>query len=329
MEESLLTGGFLPAAIAVIMCGLGLHLTLTDFKRVMVFPRGILIGLVNLALVAPVLAFLTAKFFGLPAGLAIGLVLLGASPGGAMANMLTHWARGDTALSVSMTAISSVGAVLTVPLFLGLAESHFGGGLSTEISMPGIVGKVFAITILPVALGMWLQHRYPEWADRNEARIGRLTLGLFVLLIVAVLISEGQTILEHATEVAAACLALNLSAMAISFGIAKLSRLQDRQATSIAMELGLHNAALAIAVGAAIDTELTIPAAVYSGFMFVTGGAFAAFMRRRNESAADRSGGDHGGVTGGGIDLESLADREARDPGDLVADSDNRQQTPM
>ncbi len=157
MDSPILVSVLLPAAIAVIMCSLGMELTRDDFRRVLTAPRGVAIGMLNLALISPLLALAMAELFGLPPELAVGLVLLGASPGGMMANMLTHLSRGDTALSVTMTAISSVGAMVTVPLFLGIAGDHFGAAEVGDVGMLGIVLRVFAITIVPVALGMELR----------------------------------------------------------------------------------------------------------------------------------------------------------------------------
>jgi bile acid:Na+ symporter, BASS family len=272
----------LPAAIAVIMFSLGLTLTRADFRRVLVAPRGVAIGMLNLALISPLLAFTMAELFDLPPELAVGLVLLGASPGGMMANMLTHLSRGDTALSVTMTAISSVGAMITVPLFLGLSTDHFGATGLGDVSMVGVVARVFAITIVPVAIGMELRRRRPQRVEAVYPRVRRASLGLFAVVVIGAIASEYDTVAESLAEVAGAALALNVAAMTISFAISKLARLDDRQSTAIALELGIHNSALAIAVGASLAAEVTIPAAVYSSFMLVTGGAFAWAMSRRN-----------------------------------------------
>jgi BASS family bile acid:Na+ symporter len=282
MDSPLIVSILLPAAIAVIMFSLGLALTREDFRRVLVTPRGVAIGMLNLALISPLLALVMADLFGLSPELAVGLVLLGASPGGMMANMLTHLARGDTALSVTMTAISSLGAMVTVPLFLGLAGDHFGADEVGEVGMLGIVLRVFAITIVPVTLGMELRRRRPERVEALYPRVRRISLALFVAVVLGAIASEHDTVIENLAEVAGAALALNLAAMALSFAISKLARLGDRQATAIALELGIHNSALAIAVGVSLSDEVAIPAAVYSSFMLFTGGAFAWAMSRRN-----------------------------------------------
>lgn len=277
----LATEVLLPVCLAIIMLSLGLSLVAEDFRRVVEAPRGIAIGLGNLLVVSPLLAFGAAELFGLDPLLAIGLVLLGASPGGTMANLLTHLARGEVALSVSMTALSSVAALATVPFWLDAAVDHFGGGLATEVSMPGIVARVFAITIVPLAIGMTLRARYPERVAAVYDRARALSLGLFVVVVAVAIAAEGDRAFESFGEVAGAALALNVAAMTISFGVARAARLPERSATAIAMELGVHNATLTIAVAATIDTAIAIPAAVYSMFMFFTAGAFAHVMARR------------------------------------------------
>ena len=286
MDSPLLTSLVLPAAIAVIMCSLGMTLTTADFRRIFVAPRGIAIGMLNLALISPLLALTMAELFNLPPELAVGLVLLGASPGGMMANMLTHLSRGDTALSVSMTAISSVGAIVTVPLFLALAAGHFGAEDIGEASMLGVVARVFAITIVPVAIGMGLRRRYPDTVDAIYPRFRDVSLSLFGLVILGAIASEYDTVAENVLAVGGAALALNVAAMTVSFTIARLARLDDRQATAISLELGIHNAALAIAVGASLAPDLTIPAAVYATFMLFTGGGFGWVMSKRNAAPA-------------------------------------------
>ena len=282
-----MTSVVLPIALAVIMGSLGLSLTPADFKRVFVLPKGVSIGLVNLLAISPLLAFAVAGLYSLSPELAVGLVLLGASPGGAMANLLTHLARGDVALSVTMTAVSSVAAVLTVPLYLTLAADHFGAGdVTDDVSMGGVVARVFLITIIPLAIGMYLRARSPERVEEIQGRVKQVALGVFLVVVVGAVANEFDKIVDNFTSVAAAALTLNVLAMTVSYTVARLARLDDRQSTAIAMELGVHNSALAIAVASTVSTELAIPAAVYSAFMFITAGAFARVMHRRNAPAA-------------------------------------------
>jgi BASS family bile acid:Na+ symporter len=289
VESTLLTSVLLPSVLAVIMIALGLELTTADFRRVVAQPRGVGIGLLNLVVLSPALAFGVAELFGLPAGLAVGLVLLGASPGGTMANVLTHLARGDTALSVTITAISSLAAAITVPLYLELASRHFDAqALVGDLAMGSIVARVFLVTVIPVGIGMWLRHRFPDRVITARPRVVRLAAVLFLLVVVGAIASEYDTVIDNITAILGAVVALNVAALSISFTVSKLARLGDRQATAISLELGIHNAALAIAVGGALATELTVPAAVYGSVMFVSGGAFARLMHHRNTAAYAR-----------------------------------------
>lgn len=273
----------LPLALAVIMVGLGLELTVSDFKRVAVEPRGVTIGLVNLILISPLLAFVIAELYSLSAGLAVGLVLLGTAPGGTTANLLTHLARGDTALSITLTAISSIAAVITVPLYLELAIEHFGAEeLTGDIGMLGIVLRVLLITVIPLSIGMWIRANRPAFTERIAVPFKRVSVAIFVIVVVGVVIAENDLVLENLDDVAAAAITLNIAAMTISFTASRLARLSNRQATAISIELGVHNSTLAIAVGASLATVLTIPAAVYASFMFITAGIFARVMYMRN-----------------------------------------------
>ena len=294
MEESIFATTLLPIAVAVIMGSLGLALTPADFKRIFVEPRGVAIGLTNLLVISPFLAFGVAALYGLEPALAVGLVLLGASPGGAMANLLTHLARGDTALSVTMTALSSLASVLTVPLYLGLSIDVFDAGVGDDVNMAGVVARVFLITVVPLSLAMYVRSRNPERAAELEGRVRKVALGIFLLIVAGAIVGESKTITDNFADLALATLTLNVLAMTISFCVARVARLSDRQSTAIAMELGIHNSTLAITVAAGIATAVAIPAAVYSVFMFATAGAFARLMYRRNARVSGFSRGSGG-----------------------------------
>lgn len=281
----------LPLSLTLIMGSLGLTLTPADFRRVVTAPKGVGIGLINLLLISPLLAFIVADVYGLAAVLAVGVVLLGASPGGTTANMLTHLARGDVALSVSMTAVSSVASVITVPLFLSLGAEYFDAqDISDEISMPGVAARVFLITIVPLAIGMLIRARRTGWALRNMQRARTIALVAFVIVVAGAIITEWETISDAFGEIAAAVITLNLLAMTVSFFIARAAKLSNRQSTAIAMELGVHNTTVALAVATSVDDELAGPAAVYGLFMFFTAGAFAWLMSRRNAATEPESG---------------------------------------
>jgi len=283
MEPSQAITVLLPLALFIIMSSLGLALTLGDFKRVAVQPKGAVIGLFNLVLLSPLLGFLLAKLFGLTAALAVGMVLLGASPGGTTANMMTHLARGDTALSVTMTALSSLAAVITTPLFLGMASAHFAAqDAALQLDMGPIVVKILLITLVPLSIGMAVRAFAPAFALRIEPTAKKIATGFFVLVVVAVLVSEHDEIGKNIALVGPAVLALNVLAMTISYQIAKAAKLDSKQSTAIAIELGVHNTTLAMAVGAMVAPALVVPAAVYGVFMFITAGVFAKIMHSRN-----------------------------------------------
>lgn len=283
MEPSQAITVLLPLSLFIIMSSLGLALTVGDFKRVALYPKGATIGLANLILLSPLLGFLIAKLFGLTAGLAVGMVLLGASPGGTTANMMTHLAKGDTALSVTMTALSSLAAVITTPLFLGLASAHFAAGdTALNLAMGPIVVKVLLITLLPLSLGMAVRAFAPAFAIRIEPVAKKVATGFFVLVVVAVLVAEYKAIGNNFAVVGPAVITLNVLAMTLSYQIAKAAKLDSKQSTAIAIELGVHNTTLAMAVGAMVAPALVVPAAVYGVFMFLTAGVFAKIMHKRN-----------------------------------------------
>ena len=276
----------LPLSLTLIMGSLGLTLTPADFRRVLTAPKGVGIGLTNLLLISPLLAFLVADVYGLAATLAVGVVLLGSSPGGTTANLLTHLARGDVALSVSMTAVSSVASVITVPLFLSLGADYFDAAdISDQISMPGVAARVFLITLVPLSIGMLIRAKRMDWTLRNMDRAKKIALVAFVIVVAGAIATEFDTISDAFGDIAAAVVTLNVLAMTVSFFVARAARLDDRQSTAIAMELGVHNTTVALAVATSVDDTLAGPAAVYGLFMFFTAGLFAKIMSRRNAGA--------------------------------------------
>lgn len=283
MGSSIFITALLPVSLFIIMFSLGMALTLADFRRVVVYPRGVVIGLGNLLLISPLLAFSLAVLFRLPPELAIGMVLLGGAPGGTTANMLTHLARGDTALSVTMTAISSLAAVVTVPFLLHVATGFFAPVSGQfELHMTAIVLKILVITLLPLTLGMIVRARAPVWTTRREPLAKRIATVFFVLVVAAALWAERTHIADNLKTVGLAVICLNVLAMTVSFLMAQLAGLGGPQATAISIELGVHNTTLAMAVGAMVAPVMVIPAAVYGVFMFFTAGAFARWMHARN-----------------------------------------------
>jgi BASS family bile acid:Na+ symporter len=237
---------------------------------------------------SPLLAFGMAQLFGLRPIYAVGLVILGASPGGVLANLLTHLARGETALSISLTATSSLLSVVTIPLYLGLAITQFGAeSLSDDVSALGIALRVLLITTVPLLIGMRLRATRPERALALQRPLGRAAMVAFAAAVTATFVAERERLGEAVGEVLPAAAALSIAAMTISFAVALLAGLPDRSATAISLELGVHNGAVAIAAAETISSDLAIPAAVYSVFMLIPAGILVTWRRRMRETGAD------------------------------------------
>lgn len=288
MEASLLTNLFLPLALGVIMLGLGLGLTVADFRRVATYPRAVVLGLALQVLVLPWVAFALALALDLPAELAVGLMLLAASPGGATANIYSHLARGDVALNITLTAINSLLCLLTLPVILNLSlEFFFGSGQYVPPPVRKVV-EVAVIIVLPVAIGMLIRARAPGVAARTEKPLRLLSVLVLALLVVAAVAQEWRTLLTHLAAVGAACLAFNLASMGTGYATPRLLKLPRRQAIAIAMEIGIHNGTLAIFIALNVlgSTAISVPAAVYSLMMFVTAAVFAFAVTRRGDEAA-------------------------------------------
>ena len=288
MQASLLTNLLLPLALGIIMFGLGLGLGAEDFRRVARYPRAVLAGLALQTLLLPWIAFALAIGFGLAPELAVGLMLLAASPGGATANIYSHLARGDVALNITLTAINSLLCLLTLPVILNLSLEYFLGAGQYVPPPTGKVIEVALIIVLPVVLGMLVRAKWPGFAARAEKPLRLLAVLVLALLIVAAVAKEWQTLAASFAAVGLACLLFNLASMAAGYAAPLALRLPRRQATAIAMEIGIHNGTLAIfiAINVLANTAMSIPAAVYSLLMFFTAALFAGWAARRNAGSA-------------------------------------------
>ncbi|WP_439888222.1 bile acid:sodium symporter family protein [Pseudomonas sp. MBLB4123] len=275
---------FLPVALGIIMLGLGLSLGIADFARVVKFPRPVLIGLGCQLLLLPLLCFGLTKVFGLAPALAVGLMLLAASPGGTTANLYSHLAHGDVALNITLTAVNSVIAILTMPLIVNLALMHFMTGDQAIPLQFGKVLQVFVIVLGPVAVGMWLRSRFPGFAERMQKPV-KLVSALFLLLIIVLaVVKDWQTFVDYAPLVGGAALTFNLLSLAVGYYVPRLLKLSLRQAIAIGMEIGIHNGTLAIALALSPvllnNSTMAIPAAIYSIIMFFTAALFGWWVNR-------------------------------------------------
>ena len=285
-------GGFLtdvlmPVALGVIMLGLGLSLTVEDFRRVVSYPRAAFIGLFSQIVLLPAVAFGLAKAFGLPPELAVGLVLLAASPGGATANLFSHLAKGDVALNITLTAINSLLAVVTMPLFVELALRTF---MEQDKRLPLQTDKaiqVLVIILVPVAIGMAIRSKKEAFAQRLERPVKGLSAGFLALVILAAVLKERANLVEYFQQVGLAALSFNLISLAVGYLLPQLLAVPRRQAIAVGMEIGVHNGTLAIAVATTVlgSTAIAIPAAIYSLIMFFTAAAFGWFLARSEPDA--------------------------------------------
>ena len=283
MQASLLTNLLLPMALGVIMLGLGMGLGLDDFRRVARYPRAVVTGLLLQLLLLPVVAFALALAFGLPAELAVGLMLLAASPGGATANIYSHLARGDVALNITLTAINSLLCLLTLPLVLNLSLEYF---LGAGQYVPPPVRKVIEVAlliVLPVVIGMAVRAQAPRLAARVEKPLRLLSVLVLALLVAAAVAQERDTLVEFFAVVGLACLSFNLISMGVGYAAPIALRLPRRQAIAISMEIGIHNGTLAIFIALNVlgNARISVPAAVYSLLMFATAAVFALLLNRR------------------------------------------------
>lgn len=282
----LVTDILLPISLAVIMASMGLALVPGDFARVVKAPRAFAVGAVGQILLLPLLAFALAlawlALFDPPPALAMGFVLLAACPGGVTSNLLTHLARGDTALSISLTAVISVSSVATIPMIVGLGLALIMGADAPPLSLGETVAGIFAITTVPVALGMAARHFRPETALRLEPAARKIAAGLFVLIVAGAVAAEWDLLVAHFADIGPPVLILNLAAMAMGALIARAARLARPREIAIALETGLQNGTLAIFVGITLigDELMIVPAGVYSLIMFATAGAYVAWMVR-------------------------------------------------
>lgn len=282
MQSTLLTTLLLPLALGVIMLGLGLGLGVDDFRRVARYPRAVIIGLFLQIGVLPWVAFALALMLGLPPELAVGLMLLAASPGGATANIYSHLARGDVALNITLTAVNSVLCLLTLPLILDLSLRWFMGAGQYIPPPVGKIIEVAALILMPVALGMAIRALMPAFAARMAKPVRLLSVLVLALLIIATVVQAHEALLAYFAAIGVACLLFNLASMGMGYVAPLALDLPRGQAIAIAMEIGIHNGTLAIFIALNVleNPVMSIPAAVYSLMMFFTAAAFAFWLLR-------------------------------------------------
>lgn len=275
MESSIITAVFLPVALGIIMLGMGLSLTVADFKRIFVYPKAVAIGLVNQIILLPLIAFGLVKAFGLQTELAVGIMILAACPGGATSNLISHLAKGDTALSITLTAFSSLVTVVSIPFIVNFAIVEFmPNGEEQQLSVVKTVISVVVITIIPVLIGMFIHSKAPGFSQKMEKPVKIMSAIFLALIILAAILKERDNLADFFRQAGPVALALNVVTLAVGFFGARLLGLGSRQSMTVSVESGIQNGTLGITIAATIlaNAAMTIPSAIYSLIMFVTAG---------------------------------------------------------
>lgn len=282
MGSALTTIG-LPVALGIIMFGLGLSLTVADFTRVAKQPKAVIIALVCQLLILPALCFGLVLLFQLPPVLAVGMMMLAASPGGTTANLYSHLFRGDVALNISLTALNSVIAVITLPLITNFAIGYFNPfddqlGLQWSKTL-----EVFAIVLLPVILGMIVRRLWPKFADGMDRPVRIISVIVLVIVIAGAVASNWALLVENFARLSLITIVFCLVSLAVGYWVPRLLKVGRRQAIAASFEIGIHNATLAIVIAQTVlgSVELSLPAAVYGVLMFFVAFGFGFVIRDR------------------------------------------------
>ena len=273
-----------PIALALIMLGLGLGLTTQDFTRVLRNPKDFLVGFIAQLIILPIVAFLLIKILNTPTEIALGVMIIAAAPGGITSNVLTKFAKGDVALSVSLTAIISIISIITVPLIVFTSANILGIDLvSQEINLTGTALKMAGVVALPVILGMIIRNFADNFISSKISFIDKITGFLFLIVFIAIWIEERENIFEYLSQAGLVVLILNVVMMLIAYNIAKIFASGTEQKKCIAIECGLQNGTLAVFVATQISNEIVylIPTAAYALIMYITGFLFIYFLRNK------------------------------------------------
>ena len=274
-----------PIALALIMLGLGASLTVKDFTRVAQNPKEFFVGLICQLVLLPIIAYLLIIILKTPIELALGVMLIAAAPGGVTSNVLTKFANGDVALSISLTAITSLISIVSVPYIVFLSIDLFDiTYVEKEVSMLGISLKMFFVVTVPVIIGMIIRKFFSDFIENNMKIIERISIGLFSIVFIAIYIQEWDSIIMFLTTAGTIALILNISMMIIGFYVAKFFASGVAQQRCISLECGLQNGTLAVFVGTQLfgqNMTYMVPTAAYALIMMMTSVLFVFFLRRK------------------------------------------------
>lgn len=276
MQSSYIVTTFLPIALGVIMFGLGLSLQVNDFTRIAKFPKAVMVGLSCQMLLLPAVCFFIAKVFSLSPAMSVGLMLLAASPGGAVANLYSHLSKGDVALNITLTALNSVLILFTMPFIINFSLEHFmHEGQYIPMQFRKIV-EVFLLVIVPVSIGMLIRKFFPQ-LSHNLSKPFKITSALFLALVITAAVYQDKgNMVSYFLQAGSAALAFNLISLAVGYFVPQLAGLSKRESIAIGMEIGIHNGTLAIFLALHVleNPAMAVPPAVYSILMFFTAATF-------------------------------------------------------
>ncbi len=274
-----------PIALALIMLGLGLGLTIKDFKRVLTTPKDFLVGIVCQLILLPIIAYLIIFVLRLPTEIALGLIIIASAPGGVTSNVLTKFANGDVALSISLTAVGSLISIISVPFIVFTSADLLNvTEMSKEITMTGIAIKMALVVTVPVIFGMIIRSFADNFISSNLKMINKITGLLFIIVFIAVWVEERENIFNYLAQAGTAVLALNIIMMILAFYIAKFFASGIPQKKCISLECGLQNGTLAVFVATQIfdNVAYVVPTAAYALIMYITGFIFIYLLRDKN-----------------------------------------------
>ena len=274
-----------PLALALIMLGLGLGLSINDFKRVLQNPKIFFVGIFSQIVLLPIIAYILLLIIKVPTAIALGVMIIAAAPGGVTSNVMTKFARGDVALSISLTAVCSLISIISVPLIVFSSAKLIGvSNISEEITMTGISLKMAGIVTLPVFIGMIIRKFNENFISNNIKFIERTTGFLFLIVFAAIWIEERNNILSYLSQAGVIVLTLNIAMMIFAYYLAKVFSSNIEQRRCIAIECGLQNGTLAVFVATQIFNEIiyVIPTAAYALIMYITAFIFIYLLRNSN-----------------------------------------------
>lgn len=276
---------FLPISLAIIMLGMGMTLTIKDFARIVKYPKSILTGLINQIILLPLTGFLLSVFFGLSPLMAVGLVILASCPGGPTSNLITQICRGNIALSVSLTACSSFISVITIPYILSFVLNYFGTGLGITIQLPILetIIKITGITIVPISIGMIIRKLNSAFASKMERPMRIASTVIFIAVFIFAIVINFDLLGKAMIEVGLVSLLLNVIALSLGFLTSYWLKLDRKTITTISIESGIQNGALAFVITTSIleNAEMSLPTAAYVIWMYVTSGILMYVLPRK------------------------------------------------